>query len=106
MLAPSRTQSAGRSRGRLDAIRVRLVIVLLVPFVVLMGVSTIQAASASVPGDRFLAILVLLSAGLALPAFMAAIGRTILQYAGAIDAERSELLELYNRARLDALLTG
>ena len=107
MVAPSSSPpSAWRGRGRLETIRGLLVAALLVPFVCLMGVSTIQAFSASGPGDRFPAILILVSAGIGLPAFMAIVARRILRHAAAIDSERSEMMELYNRARLDALLDG
>jgi len=52
------------------------------------------------------AVLVLVAAGISLPAFMALVARTILRHAIAIDAERAELTDLYNKARLDALLDG
>jgi diguanylate cyclase (GGDEF)-like protein len=90
----------------LETIRTRLIAALLLPYVCLMGVSTIQAFSGADRGDRFAATFVLVAAGLALPAFMALISRSILRHASAIDAERSELIELYDRARLDALLDG
>jgi diguanylate cyclase (GGDEF)-like protein len=106
MTTPHASPSASHRRGRLDAIRSRLVVALLLPFVCLMGVSTIQAFSGANRGERLTATLVLIAAGLVLPVFMAILSRSILRHASAIDAERSELLELYDRARLDALLDG
>ena len=106
MHTPHAVPTAVRRRGRLDTIRSRLVYALLLPFVCLMGVSTIQAFSASGPGDRLPAVLILIAAGIGLPAFMAVVSRSILRHAAAIDAERAELIDLYDRARLDALLDG
>jgi predicted signal transduction protein with EAL and GGDEF domain len=83
-------------------------VVLLLPFVCLMGVSTIQAFAGDVRGDRLPAVLALITAAIALPAFMAVVGRSILRHAAAMDAERNELAELYDQARhntqIDALL--
>src|SRR4029079_19066487 len=106
LVRPHGSRSASQRRGRLETIRTRLIGALLLPYVCLMGVSTIQAFSGADRGDRFAATIVLVAAGLALPAFMALISRSILRHASAIDAERSELIELYDRARLDALLDG
>src|SRR5262245_1898250 len=69
-----------------------------------MGVATIQAFTGDDSGDRLLPVLVLVAAAIALPVFMATLARTILRHATAMDAERAELLELYDKARLDALL--
>jgi diguanylate cyclase (GGDEF)-like protein len=106
MTPPHATEPSWRDRGRLGTIRVRLLGGLLVPFVALMGVSTIQGFSGAAAADRLPAILVLILAAIVLPPFMAAQARTVLRHASAIDAERNELIELYNRARLDALLDG
>ena len=104
MQADHASTAAWRERGRLEAIRSRLVLVLLLPFVCLMGVSTVQAFAADVRGDRLPAVLLLLAAAIALPVFMAVLARSILRHAAAMDAERSELIELYDQARHDALL--
>jgi len=101
---PHAAPPAWQERGRVEAIRSRLVVVLLLPFVCLMGVSTIQAFAGDVRGDRLPAVLVLVAAAIALPAFMAVIARSILRHAAAIDAERSELIELYDQARHGTLL--
>jgi diguanylate cyclase (GGDEF)-like protein len=96
-----------RDRGRLDTIRVRLAIGLLVPFVILMGIAALEGFwPADALERRWPALLVLVFAAVCLPAFMAAQGRAVLRHATAIAAERDELIELYNRARLDALLDG
>src|SRR5436190_8069708 len=101
---PHAAPPAGQERGRLETIRSRLVVVLLLPFVCLMGVSTIQAFAGAGDDDRLLPVLVLVAAAVALPVFMARVARTLLRHAAAMDAERAELLELYDKARLDARL--
>ena len=106
MAAPNATDPVWRGRGRLSTIRFRLAVGLLVPFAVLMGISAIEGFWPGGAASRLPATLILIAAAIVLPAFMAAMARTILQNAEAIDAERDELVELYNRARLDALLDG
>src|ERR1044072_6045666 len=106
MHAAQAPPSAWPDRSRREAVRVRLVVALLLPFAALMGVSTIQAFTAWGPGDRLPGVLILIVAGLGLPIVMAVLARAILHQAVAIDAERAELVELYSRARLDALLDG
>jgi ABC-type transport system involved in cytochrome bd biosynthesis fused ATPase/permease subunit len=107
MAGPTLSEPTWQDRGRLETIRVRLTIGLLVPFVLLMGVSALEGFW---PADaferRWPAMLILVVAAVSLPAFMALQGRTILRHATAMAAERDELVELYNRARLDALLDG
>jgi diguanylate cyclase (GGDEF)-like protein len=104
---PNLTEPAWRDRGRLDTIRFRLVLGLLVPFVLLMSVSAVEGFW---PADaferRWPAMLVLALAAVGLPVFMAVQARAVLRNATAMAAEREELIELYNRARLDALLDG
>ncbi len=106
MIAPSPAAPVARTRGRIQSIRTRLILGLLLPFVVLMGVSTIQAFAGGSRDDRLMAVLVLLGAAIALPIAMALIAKSVLRQASAIDAERSLLVELYDRARLDALIDG
>ncbi len=106
MIAPSPAAPVTRSRGRIQAIRTRLILGLLLPFVCLMGVATAQSFLGAGRDDRIPAILILLTAAIALPVAMAVIARTILRQASAIDAERSLLVELYDRARLEALIDG
>jgi len=107
MAGPSTTEPTWRDRGRLDTIRVRLTIGLLVPFVCLMAVAAVEGFwPADAIERRWPATAILIAAGIFLPAFMAIQGRAVLRHATAMSAERSELIELYNRARLDALLDG
>src|SRR6266540_399566 len=75
MVAPHAPSAPWRDRGRLQTIRIRLVLALLLPFVSLMGVSTIQAFAAAAPGDRLPAVLILVAAGISLPALMALLAR-------------------------------
>jgi len=107
MAGPNQNEPAWRDRGRLDTIRFRLAIGLLLPFVVLMAVSALEGFW---PADglerRWPATVALVLAAICLPPFMASQGRAVLRHATAIAAERDELVELYNRARLDALLDG
>jgi len=107
MAGPTLSEPTWHDRGRLETIRVRLTIGLLVPFVLLMGVSALEGFW---PADaferRWPAMLILVVAAVSLPAFMALQGRAVLRHATAMAAERDELVELYNRARLDALLDG
>lgn len=100
------TDPTWRGRGRLSTIRVRLAFGMLVPFVVLMAASAIEGFWPGGSVSRLPATAVLALAMIALPTFMAIQARTILRHAAAIDAERADLIELYNRARLDALLDG
>jgi diguanylate cyclase (GGDEF)-like protein len=98
-----------RDRGRLGTIRVRLAFGMLVPFIALMGVSAIGGFWPGGSASRLPATLILIVAAVALPAFMASQSRVILRHAAAMDAERAELIELYNRAKLDSqvdTLTG
>jgi diguanylate cyclase (GGDEF)-like protein len=107
MAGPSLSEPTWHDRGRLETIRVRLAIGLLVPFVTLMGVATLEGFwPADALERRWPATLLLILAAVSLPAFMAIQGRAVLRHATAIAAERDELIELYNRARLDALLDG
>jgi diguanylate cyclase (GGDEF)-like protein len=106
MTGPGRVDPTWRSRGQLRTIRVRLAIGMLVPFVAMMGVSAIQGFWPAGSASRLPATLILIVAAIAVPAFMALQVRAILRHAGAIDAERAELIELYNRARLDSMLDG
>jgi diguanylate cyclase (GGDEF)-like protein len=107
MAGPNHAEQTWRDRGRLDTIRVRLTLGLLVPFVVLMGISAIEGFwPADALERRWPATLILVLAAIGLPAFMASQARAVLHHASAIAAERGELIELYNRARLDALLDG
>ncbi len=107
MAGPNQNEPTWRDRGRLDTIRFRLATGLLVPFVMLMAVSALEGFW---PADglerRWPATVALVLAAVCLPAFMAVQGRAVLRHATAIAAERDELIELYNRARLDALLDG
>ncbi len=104
MVAPNETDPIWRGRGQLSTIRFRLAIGLLVPFAVLMGVSAIEGFWPGGPASRLPATLILIAVAVVLPVFMASMARAILHHAAAIDSERNELVELYNRARLDALL--
>jgi len=107
MAGPSLNEPTWRDRGRLETIRVRLTIGLLVPFVTLMAVATLEGFwPADALERRWPATVLLMLAAVSLPAFMAIQGRAVLRHATAIAAERDELIELYNRARLDALLDG
>lgn len=106
MTATGRVDPAWRSRGQLRTIRVRLAIGMLVPFVAMMAASAIQGFWPGGSASRLPATLILVLAAILVPAFMALQVRAILRHAGAIDAERAELIELYNRARLDAMLDG
>ncbi|HET7471769.1 MAG TPA: EAL domain-containing protein [Candidatus Limnocylindrales bacterium] len=106
MSGPPDSDVIWRDRGRLRTIRVRLAFGMLVPFVALMAVSAIQGFWPGGSASRLPATLVLFAAALSLPAFMAVMSRGILRHAAAIDAERTQLIELYNRARLDSMLDG
>jgi diguanylate cyclase (GGDEF)-like protein len=107
MAGPKLSEPMWRDRGRLDTIRVRLSTGLLLPFAILMGVSAVEGFwPADTLERRWPATLILIVAAVALPAFMAVQGRAVLRHATAIAAERDQLIELYNRARLDALLDG
>ena len=109
MVTSSGRDAMWRDRGRLVTIRARLAIGMLVPFAALMGVSAIEGFWPGGSASRLPATLILIAAAVALPAFMAAQARVILRHAAAMDAERAELIELYNRAKLDSqvdTLTG
>ena len=106
MTAPGRVDPAWRSRGQLRTIQVRLAIGMLVPFVALMSASAIQGFWPGGSASRLPATLILIAAGILIPTFMALQVRAILRHAGAIDAERAELIDLYNRAKLDSMLDG
>ena len=92
--------------GRVDRIRKRLVLALLVPFVVLMSVATIEGFSPAGPARPAASLLVLVAAGVLLPILMARLARGILREAEALDEDRRELSELYGRARHDSLIDG
>src|SRR4051812_13856925 len=77
---------------------------MLVPFVVLMGASALEGFWPGGSASRLPATLVLVAAAVLLPAFMASQARVVLRHAAAIDAERAELIELVNRANLDATI--
>ncbi|HEY7132856.1 MAG TPA: EAL domain-containing protein [Candidatus Limnocylindrales bacterium] len=81
---------------------------MLLPFVTLMGVATIQAfAGTPTPlADRLPALLVLTAAAIAIPVAMALAASSILDQARAIEADRSELVELYDQARVEATIDG
>jgi len=91
---------------RVGRIRVRLIWALLLPFCILMGVSTVQGFSPVGSSRLEMTIGVLIAAAVLIPTLMAWFARAILREATALDIERRELRELYGRARHDALVDG
>jgi diguanylate cyclase (GGDEF)-like protein len=106
MAGTSDTDPSWQGRGRLRTIRARLAVGMLVPFAALMAVSTIEGFWPGGGASRLPATLVLVAAAILLPPFMGFHARSVLRHAAAIDAERAELIQLYNRARLDSMLDG
>src|SRR6266508_4482375 len=91
---------------RLGAIRGRLVLTLMVEFVALMALAAIEGFwSATGPGHDQ-AVAALLAVAVALPLIVARLARTVIAAIEAVEAERDRLVELYGRARSDALLDG
>ena len=95
--------------SRLDRIRRDLALALAVPFVVLMGVATVEAIWPSVLPGHEASLAVVAVAGVLVPLLMAYWAHGILGKIQTLDDEREQLADLYGRARLDALedaLTG
>ena len=95
--------------SRLDRIRRDLALALAVPFVVLMGVATVEAIWPSVLPGHEASLAVVAVAGVLVPLLMAYWAHGILEKVQTLDDEREQLADLYGRARLDALedaLTG
>ena len=106
MTTPAAGGFAGSANGRVDRIRHRLVWALLVPFCVLMGVSTVEGFSPLGSSRPALAVAVLIVAAIVVPVFMAWLARAILAEATTLEAERQKLADLYGRARHEALVDG
>ena len=94
------------ANGRLNRIRRRLVIGLLVPFCVLMGAATIEGFWDADQTRQSVAIAILVAGGLTMPLYMALFARSILREASALELERAEMHQLYGQARRAALLDG
>jgi len=91
-LTASLTRSnASTGPDRLSAIRSRLILGLLLPYVCLMGVCAVVLFTGPAGTDRFPALLVLVGAAVLLPAAMARIARSILGQAEALETERATL---------------
>jgi diguanylate cyclase (GGDEF)-like protein len=106
MTTPAGDGLTGHPNRRIDCIRRRLTLALLVPFCILMGVATIEGFSSVGSSPSMTPLVVLIAAGVLLPVLMALSARAILREAEALDGERRELSELYGRARHDALVDG
>jgi diguanylate cyclase (GGDEF)-like protein len=89
--------------GRLDDIRRDLTRSLLVPFVLVMGVATVEGFWSSTGLSQQAALAVLVAAGIILPVTMARSTRRIIARIRALDEEREHLEGLYGRARMDSL---
>jgi diguanylate cyclase (GGDEF)-like protein len=89
--------------GRLDEIRRDLTRSLLLPFVLVMGVATVEGFWPTAGLSQQLALAVLALAGIFLPLTMARSTRRIIARIRALDEERERLENLYGRARMDSL---
>lgn len=89
---------------RSAAIRGRMIRILAIEFVVLMGVAAVEGfwPGGGPGGDN--AILFLVACSIIVPLAMAGLSRPILRDVEQLEEERSRLLELYGKARLDALI--
>ena len=94
------------ANGRLNRIRRRLVVGMLVPFCVLMGAATIEGFWDADQTRQVVAIAVLVAGALTMPMYMALVARAILREATALELERAEMHQLYGQARRAALLDG
>jgi diguanylate cyclase (GGDEF)-like protein len=91
--------------GRLRTIRVRLYLALGAMFVVTMTVAgPLMHLALAEAGEDPTYVLRLAVLGVALPAFMAAMARRIVEPATALDEAHERLRSLYNQARLDSLV--
>jgi diguanylate cyclase (GGDEF)-like protein len=102
-LSVSTTASA---EGRLNRIRRRLLIGMLVPFCVLMGAATIEGFWDADWTRQLVAVAILVGGGLTMPLFMALVARSVLREAETLELERAEMQQLYGQARRAALLDG
>ncbi len=102
MQEPSEQRRADRDE-RAGVIRARLILTLLVQFAGLMAVA---AFGGLWPGGlgRDMAMLVLAVAAIGCPLAVGLLARRLLEAVDALEDERDRLLELYGRARSDALL--
>jgi diguanylate cyclase (GGDEF)-like protein len=109
MTPPAPNQRSVARGERLKIIRGRLVRALLVPFIALMGLSTVEGFWPGAGPGRDQAIVFLALAAVLVPIPMALLARSILRDVKTLELERNELIELYGNARFDALvdaLTG
>jgi diguanylate cyclase (GGDEF)-like protein len=105
------TKTTGTGRGsndavdeRLDGIRALLTFALLLEFVVLAALVTIGPALSAPGGWSLPPLGHLLVGGVAMAAVAAWAGRAVLARVRELDEERRRLVDLYGRARSDALL--
>ncbi len=91
---------------RSAAIRGRMIRVLVVEFAVLMAVAAVEGFWPGRGPGTDAAVGFLAVCAIVIPLAMAGLSRPILRDVDQLEEERSRLLELYDKARLDALIDG
>lgn len=92
--------------ARLNRIRQRLLVGLMVPFGALMAAATLEGFWDADHTRQTVALAVLIAASVIVPTFMAIVARGILREAASLDLERVEMQQLYGQARHAALIDG
>jgi diguanylate cyclase (GGDEF)-like protein len=100
------TDNQSISRNAAGVVRRRLIVTLLVEFAVLMGVATVASFWPGEGPGRGGALVVLVLVGSLTPVLVGVFARRVLRAVEMLERERATLLELYGRARTDALLDG
>ena len=105
MAAPASIEPSALPEGGF-AIRRRIVALVVLQFVVLVGMFAVLGLWPDGSGTRVLVVLLLAFVTLSLPFALALMAAPIVSRVEALERQHSDLLQLYGRARSDALLDG
>ena len=105
MAAPASIEPSALPEGGF-AIRRRIVALVVLQFVVLVGMFAVLGLWPDGSGTRVLVVLLLAFVTLSLPFALALLAAPIVSRVEALERQHADLLQLYGRARSDALLDG
>jgi diguanylate cyclase (GGDEF)-like protein len=105
VVAPASFESSDTPRGPFP-VRQRIVALVVLQFAVLVGMLTVLGLWPAEAGGQGLALLLLAVITLSLPIALALIAAPIVRHVEAVERQLDDALQLYGRARSDALLDG
>lgn len=105
-MKPHVSEAPNAPPDRVKRIRRRVFWAMLGPFCIVMGFVAAEAFSSAGPARSLTGIGILVGAAISLPTILAWLTRSIVRDVQSLDDERSQLTELYGRARHEALIDG